>query len=73
MRNTIEPKNSVVFFIYTKQESEENESNLPTKLLALPNRRLFQSCTSKVQKSDQDLDGCGDRRFAAGGSIRIIL
>ena len=34
MRNTIEPKNSVVFFIYTKQESEENEM---TKAIYQPN------------------------------------
>ena len=34
MKNTIEPKNSVVFFIYTKQESEENEM---TKAIYQPN------------------------------------
>lgn len=34
MKNTIEPKNSVVFFIYTKLESEGNEM---TKLIYQPN------------------------------------
>lgn len=76
IKSTIEPKNSVVLFIYTKNRKEgkkNDKNNLSTKLLALPNWRFSQSYTSKVQKSDQDLDGCGDRRSVAGGSVRIIL
>ena len=72
MKNTIEPKNSVVFFIYTKTEKKgkkNDKNNLSTKLLALPNRRFSQSYTSKVKKSHQNIDRSCDWCFAAGGIV----
>lgn len=75
IKSTIEPKNSVVFFIYTKtgKRGKKNEkNNLSTKLLALPNRRFSLSCTSKVQKSIEDPPLRSAGSFAAGWSLRTF-